>query len=375
MKVVNVVQDFNTGGIQKLLLEYLRYFKAEPELDYTVVVLECPRDSAFDRMAREEGLNVVYLNCAPSNNNHYFIRKISDWLCYNGRLLRYLRKHRPDVVHTHNTRILKRIKHGIRLYKNRTVWFHTLHSDPFAVHEFHVPVAKKMFRFMHPICLNETQFRKAAQRYDLRRCDYLYNIIDIPKYRDVVCSRETVLQELGIPLDAYVIGTVGRMEPVKNYGFLLDAFEIAAKKSDRAVLLFVGDGSQRQALEKLAIEKGLAERVFFAGVRTDAQRLYRGMDVFALTSETESSPLVVIEAQAAGRTCVVAASCPDESICTPKVVKMAADATPEQWSEELLHPTAFRHPAAKLDQYSIEQNTKKLMELYARYAGAQKTGI
>lgn len=370
MKVVNVVQDFNTGGIQKLLLEYLRYFKAEPELDYTVVVLEKSRNSAFDRIVQEEGLQVVYLNCAPSANSHYYIRKISDWLCYDGRLLRYLRKHKPDVVHTHNTRILKRIKHGIRLYKNRTLWFHTLHSDPFAVHECHVPVAKKMFRFMHPICLNETQFRKAAQRYDLRRCDYLYNIIDIPKYRDVVCGRKAVLRELGIPTDAYVIGTVGRMEPVKRYDFLLDAFEIAAKKSDKAVLLFVGDGSQRTELEAAARSKGLADRVFFAGIRTDAERLYRGLDVFALTSETESSALVVIEAQAAGKTCVVAASCPDESICTLKVVKMAVDATPEQWGEQLLKPTAFRQPSAELGEYSIERNAQKLMELYARYGKA-----
>lgn len=374
MKVVNVVQDFNTGGIQKLLLEYLRYFKGTSELDYNVVVLEGSQDSAFDRIAWAEGLNIVYLNCAPSHNSHYYIRKLSDTLSYDGRLLKYLLRHKPDIVHTHNTRIFRRIQRCIRLCKNRFVWCHSLHSDPYAVHESHIPVAKKMFEDagVHPICLNETQFRKARQRYGLQTCDYLYNIIDIPKYRDAVCSREAVLRELGIPADAYVIGTVGRMEPVKNYGFLLEAFAEAAGKNEKAVLLFVGDGSQRQALEAAAKSKGLGDRVFFAGVRSDAERLYRAMDVFVSTSVTESSGLVIVEAQAAGRTCVVADSCPDESICTPRVVKMAADATLEQWSEQLLHPSDFRQPAVKLEQYSPEQNVKNLVELYTRYIGAQK---
>ena len=43
MKIINVVQDFQTGGIQKLLLEYLRFFKNNKEIDYHVVVLEKPK--------------------------------------------------------------------------------------------------------------------------------------------------------------------------------------------------------------------------------------------------------------------------------------------------------------------------------------------
>jgi glycosyltransferase involved in cell wall biosynthesis len=97
-----------------------------------------------------------------------------------------------------------------------------------------------------------------------------------------------------------VVGTVAALRPEKALGRLLRAFAQAAPPGSAARLTLVGDGPERAALESLAASLGLANRIAFAGHRADAERLYAGFDVFALSSDTEQMPLSVLEAMAAG---------------------------------------------------------------------------
>jgi glycosyltransferase involved in cell wall biosynthesis len=96
-----------------------------------------------------------------------------------------------------------------------------------------------------------------------------------------------------------VIGTVSALRPEKNLGRLLRAFRRVADALP-ARLVIAGDGPERAALERLAGELGLGERVCFTGHLDDPAALYRRLDVFALSSDTEQMPLSVIEAMASG---------------------------------------------------------------------------
>ncbi len=99
-----------------------------------------------------------------------------------------------------------------------------------------------------------------------------------------------------LPGEGPVIGTVAALRAEKNVGRLVRAF--ATGMPGR--LLVVGDGPERAGLEALAAELGVADRVHWAGHQVDPAPLLRGLDAFALSSDTEQMPLSLLEAMAAG---------------------------------------------------------------------------
>jgi glycosyltransferase involved in cell wall biosynthesis len=102
-----------------------------------------------------------------------------------------------------------------------------------------------------------------------------------------------------IPGDGPIIGAVSGLRPEKNFARLLRAFRIASRQVPSRLAL-VGDGPERPALERLAVELGIAERVFFAGHVVAPAPFYGVFDLFAVSSDTEQMPIAVIEAMAAG---------------------------------------------------------------------------
>jgi glycosyltransferase involved in cell wall biosynthesis len=96
-----------------------------------------------------------------------------------------------------------------------------------------------------------------------------------------------------------VIGTVTALRPEKNLARLLRAFRMVMNETS-AQLVIVGDGPERVALQRLASELRLTQRVRFAGYVDRPWTLYRTFDVFALSSDTEQMPLSLIEAMASG---------------------------------------------------------------------------
>lgn len=99
--------------------------------------------------------------------------------------------------------------------------------------------------------------------------------------------------ELGIPLDAVVVGFVGHLRPEKNPARLA-----AAMRDVPAHLLVLGEGPARAALERAADAAGLGARLHLVGHRATPQDDYRVMDVFALSSDTEQMPVALLEAMA-----------------------------------------------------------------------------
>ncbi len=121
--------------------------------------------------------------------------------------------------------------------------------------------------------------------------------------------RAEVRAELGIPLDATVVGHVGRFVPAKNHRFLLEIAEEISKRRPDIHFLLVGDGPLRSDIEARAGAMGFDGNMHFAGSRTDVPRLMcGGMDVFVFPSVWEGLPMALIEAQAAGLPCVISDS-------------------------------------------------------------------
>ncbi|MFZ5624251.1 MAG: glycosyltransferase [Gemmatimonadota bacterium] len=113
-------------------------------------------------------------------------------------------------------------------------------------------------------------------------------------------SREASRRILGLPPDALVVGWIGRLSIEKGADVLLDALPLLEAPPRRLVVSIIGDGAQRDGLEAHAARLGASERVVFHGQVNAAGRLLRAFDVFVLSSRTEGTPIVLLEAMAAG---------------------------------------------------------------------------
>ena len=168
------------------------------------------------------------------------------------------------------------------------------------------------------------------------RFHLMKNALNIEDYAYDASTRADVRSELDIPAGSFVVGHVGRFNQQKNHSFLIEAFAIIARRRPEAVLLLVGKGEARAAVERRVAELGLADRVVFAGVRSDACRLYSAMDVFIFPSLYEGLPNVIVEAQANGLPCVISDSITREvGICGNVVYKKLGDG-PDKWADAAL---------------------------------------
>ncbi|HMO34535.1 MAG TPA: glycosyltransferase, partial [Gemmatales bacterium] len=103
-----------------------------------------------------------------------------------------------------------------------------------------------------------------------------------------------------LPDDVPVVGTVGRLAPVKRQDLLLVTFREVLQHVPDCHLVIVGDGEQRLYLQDLARQYGLSDRIHFTGMLPEPKYLLQRMSAFVLTSESEGLPLALLEAWAVG---------------------------------------------------------------------------
>jgi glycosyltransferase involved in cell wall biosynthesis len=113
-------------------------------------------------------------------------------------------------------------------------------------------------------------------------------------------SREVARRRLGVPLDAFVIGTVSVLRPEKDHATLIGAFSSVAREVPSAMLVIAGDGPSAHEVRACAESRGLRDRVMFTGAVTDVGAVLSALDVYASSSVTEALPLSIMEAMGAG---------------------------------------------------------------------------
>ena len=113
-------------------------------------------------------------------------------------------------------------------------------------------------------------------------------------------ARAQLASSLGLGDDARLVGTVGRLNPVKDQALLLRAFANVHAALPEAALVLVGEGPSHAELVALATELGISARVRFLGDRSDVDRILAGLDVFVLSSRSEGYSIALLEACAAG---------------------------------------------------------------------------
>lgn len=230
-------------------------------------------------------------------------------------LVRRLRKLEPDLVHTwmYHADLLGGI--CARLAGVRTIGWRISHSnlDPGLNKRttlWTVALCARVSSWLPKRILSCSEKARAvhiAAGYDPQKIDVIPNGFDLTRFQPDSRSRESVRTELGINLQAPIVGIVGRFHPQKNIEGFVQAAAIVARSRPDSHFVLVGSGldTDNVTLRTAIGDSAVAERFHLLGRRDDIPRLMAALDVFALSSNGEAFPNVVGEAMACAVPCAV----------------------------------------------------------------------
>ncbi|PIC99892.1 glycosyltransferase [Sporosarcina sp. P29] len=187
------------------------------------------------------------------------------------------------------------------------------------------------------------------------------NAIDVNKFRynKEIRSQNREKYKLGKKI---VLLHVGRFSKEKNHLFLINIMELLVKKSDRYVLLFVGNGILEDTLKKCVQDKGLVDNIIFLGVRKDIAELMNIADIFLLPSMHEGFPVTLIEAQSTGINILASSEITKETAITDLIEYISIEKE-ELWVEKIINTKIenrnSRSEDIKREGYSIKEQAIK----------------
>jgi glycosyltransferase involved in cell wall biosynthesis len=206
-----------------------------------------------------------------------------------------------DVVHTRNAEAFFYGVLGAKLAGVRRV-VHSEHGRVLPDTPRRMAAQRFLLRFVDAAFAVSAQLRRDLVTHlgiSNGRFEVIYNGVDVA--RGVHADRASARRSLGATGDELVVGAVGRLVPVKNYGLLVRAFARVAASTRRPVrLVLLGEGPERAALQAAAAASGIAARTALLGHRDDVADLLAGLDVFVLPSVSEGLSNTLLEAMAAG---------------------------------------------------------------------------
>ena len=291
-----------------------------------------------------------------------------------GRLLAFFALHRPDVVHTHDPHSM--VYAAAPGATAGAAVVHTKHGVVVGAETGRQGLLMRgVGLFVHGVVAISDDAAEVALANQEVRADKLHvikNGVDVAAYTADAGLRRAVRQELQIPAEAFVVGTVGRVEEIKDQAMLVRA--MAPLLNDDARLVIVGDGSQMAALQKQVEQLEHGHCVHLLGMRDDVPRLLQGLDVFALSSRSEGLPLALLEGMATGLAVVATAVGGIPAVVREGATGFLSPAEDHRALRKSL--TALRKDRALtqrmgaaaaqlvLDQYSLDHTAEQYMALY-----------
>ncbi len=169
----------------------------------------------------------------------------------------------------------------------------------------------------------------------------------------------------------FIVGHVGRFNEPKNHRYLIEIFKSISDKRSDAVLLLVGGGPLRQEIEYKIESLGLTDRVIFAGIRSDVNKLLQAMDCFVFPSLYEGLPVTVVEAQASGLPCFISDTITQEVCITELIERISIEVPPEVWCDKILNNDLVGTRADTRQQiidagYDVKETAHWLTDFYIK---------
>ena len=212
----------------------------------------------------------------------------------------------------------------------------------------------------------------AACMFGKRNVTLVPNAIDMKHFAPDRRIRNAVRKKLQVE-DKVVVGSVGRLSPVKNPFFAMDVFKEFLKLCPNAVYWWIGTGLVDDKVKEYVKEIGISEQVKFLGSRSDVDLLYRGMDVFFMPSLYEGLPVTGIEAQAAHLPCVISDVVTREMEYSNLIHYVSLDSPACEWAKVMDEAVHSDVPVV-VDQhrFDIDACADRLLQLYKKEVSKRK---
>jgi glycosyltransferase involved in cell wall biosynthesis len=304
IKVVRVITRLNIGGpaIHAVLLT--QALNDGAAFRSTLIAgTTAPHEGDMLDFAHARGVDPIVLPALG--------REISplDDLGALARVVRLVRRLKPDVLHTHMAKAGTVGRLAARIC-NVPVVIHTYHGHVF--HSYFSPAKTRLFVTIERalglatnriVVIGDGQRAEIAS-YGVAPLHKLVTIrlgLELAQFLDAERARGAVRRELGIRADVPLVGIVARLVPIKAPEVFLHTAARVRAALPGAQFMVIGDGERRPELQRLANQLGLDGAVHWLGWRRDMVRVYADLDVVALTSRNEGSPVALIEALASAR--------------------------------------------------------------------------
>lgn len=292
--VVHLIYRLDFGGLETLLAECINGMPAEK---YRHAIVCLTDYTEFSKKITRPDVAIYSLNKKPGLGlgTHFIIWKLFKHL-------------RPTILHTYN---LSAIEYTLAA---------TLAGVPVCVHAEHgrdsSDVAGTNWKYnllrrllipfvdcFIPVSNELRRWLKSTIRVPDKKNILINNGVDIHRFKQNSNKNITKYVET-FPEDSFVIGTVGRIQDIKNHSGLIDAFialiEQMPSQRNRLRLVIVGDGPLLSVIRAKVLSAGIADLVWLAGVRDDVADIMQTFSIFVMTSVTEGTPVVILEAMATG---------------------------------------------------------------------------
>ena len=279
---MHLIYRLDFGGLETLLVDCVNRMPAHK---YRHAIVCLTGYTAFSERITQPGVELYALHKAPGLG-----------LGTHADLFKLLRRLRPAILHTYN---LSAIEYNFTAaLAGVPIRVHAEHGrdvgDPQGLNRKHNLLRRLMSPFID---------RFVPVSLDLQR--WLTDVVGISAVKNLLINNGVDTEQFrpgpGAP-DKFVIGTVGRVQDVKNQAGLIDAFialrALLPDQHERLRLVIVGDGPVRAKLEAQVAAAGIGDAVWLAGARSDIADLMRGFSLFALSSITEGTPVTLLEAMA-----------------------------------------------------------------------------
>lgn len=369
-RVLQLVWRLSTGGAERMVVNIQNHFDETSDVEMRTCVFTPKQNELFEEDVKHRS-SVQYIPPFPGNMLPGIIGKVLKKLFYSEYrkkwLLEQVEQFKPDIIHIHLANLAAEMyKTYSSLPKSIKIIYH-MHSMPETIMAdrrkiIREAISKKEY---YPICVTQLQRKSAVNYYGINEdATIIYNGIDETKFLNCKLSFNEICKmkkEFEIALDSFVIGTVGRGAPVKNYPLLAKAANIIAKEK-KTTFFVVGEIDEM--LKNTIINDAGKATVVFAGQQKDTERLYRIMDVFVLASFYESSSIVTVEAQLSSIPCVISAAISDEVIISDAVVKVSPDDNPQNWANAIQKQKGHSVILNELKRFSFDNSAEMLTMLY-----------
>ena len=314
-RVLRILNRLIIGGPSKNAIYLSRYM--QPDFD-TLLVIGGKEDHEQDADFLAAANNIDP-TCVPEMKRS--ISPYNDWTAYN-KLKKLIKDFKPDIVHTHAAKsgALGRLaaKHS-----NVPVIVHTFHGHIF--HSYFNSLKTNFFirteRYLAGlsdaiVAISDVQKKELSGDFRIAAADKFRVIplgLDLDNFViDQEEKRNKFRTEFGLEDDTVAIGIIGRLVPVKNHSLFLKALKYLLNNTTIKVKAFIiGDGESKGSIEQMANSLEIKytnhtdpthpHPLIFTSWRTDVDTICAGLDIIALTSLNEGTPVSLIEAQAAGK--------------------------------------------------------------------------